>query len=126
VTRSAAFVAAYVFGFAFWAEVIKRTPVLKSLSVPMSNTLGGYLSALSIAIQVPAKRIDINYFMLPKTLESLWLMLKNRGLVTEFKGLTAIMFIIAVAIIAGKFADESDPDLVSKRKSFGGFQLKVV
>lgn len=64
--------------------------------------------------------------MLPKTLESLWLMMKNRGLVTEFKGLTAIMFIIAVAIIAGKFADESDPDLVSKPKSFGGFQLKVV
>ena len=65
-------------------ELMQRTPLQHQWTSSQRNLLLSTLVPISIAWEQPHKRVDINYFVLPKATEIFWNMLKNRRLVRDF------------------------------------------
>lgn len=87
ISRSALFMTTFCLSWLTLHELIQRTKMAKRWSFTQRNRLVSVLLPFSIAWEQPHKRVDINYFVAPKCLEMFWLMLKNRGLVVEFKAI---------------------------------------
>ena len=65
------------------------------------------VTPLSIAIEQAHRRSDITYFVLPRSFEALWNMLKNRKIVrAHYPLMNAFILALSFAIIAYKFSEE--------------------
>jgi hypothetical protein len=65
-------------------------PVLKNfchrdgiLNAPFRLMLTNALATFAIAFEQPHRRVDITYYCMPRSVEILWNMLKNRRLVRK-------------------------------------------
>ena len=97
-------------------QYIKEIPWLKWASqpgkflyYPNRNFILCTLATLGIAWEQPNRRVDITYYIIPRTIEILWNMLKNRRLVkADFPFQSPILIAIAFGIIAYKFSEEEE------------------
>ena len=81
---------------------------LKYMPAWPRNVVFGMISTAGIAFEQSHKRLDITYFTLPKSIETFWMMLKNRKLVKDFPGMNFLAIAVALAMIAYKFNDEQE------------------
>ena len=82
------------------------------------NLFACFLATGGIAFEQPHRRIDITYFVIPRSVETFWAMLKARvPWVRDFKGMNLLVIALALGCIAYKFADESEQ--ISEDKSHG-------
>jgi hypothetical protein len=67
------------------------------------------ITPLSIAIEQAHRRSDITYFVMPRSFEALWNMLKNRKIVrADYPLMNSILLAISFAIITYKLSEEQD------------------
>ena len=50
------------------------------------NVIISFLATAGIACEQPHRRVDITYYVMPRSLEIIWEMLKNRRLVRDIPG----------------------------------------
>ena len=50
------------------------------------NCVIAFLATAGIACEQPHRRVDITYYVMPRSLEIIWEMLKNRRLVKDIPG----------------------------------------
>ena len=85
--RSVMFMTTFVMSIVSFYEVVPHTPLRRWLSANRRNLLISVLATFSIALEQPHRRVDICYYVVPRTFEIFWNMLKNRKLVCDFPGL---------------------------------------
>ena len=56
-------------------------------------------ASLAILFEPKHRRIELSYYLIPKTLEAIWLFLENRGLTVHIKHWEVIIFAFAMGII---------------------------
>lgn len=78
--------------------------------------LNSIISTASIAWEQPHRRVDITYYMIPRSIETVWKMLKNRRLVKDIPGMELIAVALAFGVVAAKFAEEMELSLLEKAK----------
>ena len=65
------------------------------------------VTPLVIALEQAHRRSDITYFVMPKSFEALWNMLKNRKIVrADYPLMNAIILALSFGVIAYKFSEE--------------------
>jgi len=106
--QSILFMTTYVISIKFM-HVVFATSIGKRVPNGLANWIISALSTIPIAWEQPHRRNDIIYFVLPRTLESYYMMAKNRNLIPkEYPRLQNILLImLAVGAIAFKFAEEN-------------------
>lgn len=138
ITRSVAFLTGYIMFFQIFQEW-PRLPFIGPrlfhrdglIPIYTRQMLANFMSAAAIAFEQPHRRVDITYYCLPRALEILWNLLKNRKLVRrDPPGLNAILIAVSFAIIAYKFSEEQEtrPSQVRGQRdqgSISGFSLRV-
>lgn len=67
-------------------DYVHLTPLVKWLSNTTRNRIISIISTTGIAWEQPHRRVDITYYIVPRSLEIYWNMLKNRKLVSDFTG----------------------------------------
>jgi hypothetical protein len=82
------FMTAAFTGYRVISELLSRTPLAQRWNMTQKNIFAYTVSLLAIGIEEQRKRIDIIYYMWPKTTEIIWNMLSNRKLVSHFRGLS--------------------------------------
>lgn len=65
-------------------EYIQYTPLQRWLTNSQRNWIVSVISTLGIIWEQPHRRVDITYYVVPRTLEIYWNMLKNRKIVKDF------------------------------------------
>jgi hypothetical protein len=80
------FMTTFVTSIVSFYEIATHTPLARWLSVNQRNLLISILATFSIAWEQPHRRVDISYYVAPRTFEIFWNMLKNRKIVSDFPG----------------------------------------
>jgi hypothetical protein len=77
------------------------------LPLPTRQLISCGLATLGIAFEQPHRRVDITYYCLPRSLEIVWNLLKNRKLVRkDLPYQNGFLIAISFAIIAYKYSEE--------------------
>jgi len=106
--RSVMFMTSFVVMCLICYETIQRTPLQHRWTASQRNFLCSSIVPITIAFEQPHKRVDINYFVLPKTIEIFWNMLKNRRLVRDFRGMNvsvSLYYKLVVLVICAYVVD---------------------
>lgn len=93
---------------------LMRLPGLSSLChrdgllpVPLRQLLLNGISTFGIAFEQPHRRVDITYYCMPRSLEVIWNLLKNRKLIkNDIPFQNSFLIAISFAIIAYKYSEE--------------------
>ena len=78
-----------------------------------------FIAGFGIAFEQPHKRSEITYYCMPKTLEAVWNLLEKKNIVRTVPYQSAIIFSLAMGIIAACYGNGSNP------KTIKGFTLKA-
>lgn len=113
--RSVLFLTSYIL-FAEGAQEFERIPFIGRmchkdglLNVATRQFLINGLATFGIAFEQPHRRVDITYYCLPRSLEIVWNMLKNRKLVKhDLPYQNGLLIAFSFAIIAYKYSEEED------------------
>jgi len=67
------------------------------------------ITPISIALEQAHRRSDITYFVMPRSFEALWNMLKNRKIVrADYPSMNCLILAFSFAVIAYKFSEEEN------------------
>ena len=67
------------------------------------------VTPISIALEQAHRRSDITYFVMPRSFEALWNMLKNRKIVrADYPLMNCLILAFSFAVIAYKFSEEEN------------------
>jgi hypothetical protein len=68
-----------------------------------------FIAPLGIAFEQPHRRVDITYYCLPRSLEILWNMLKNREIIRgDLPFQNELLIALSFGLIAYKFSEEEE------------------
>lgn len=96
------FMTSFIMIIYIFYEYVRYTP-LRRINMTHRNLLVSIIATLGIAWEQPHRRVDITYYVVPRSLEIYWNMLKNRKLVWDFPGQNALLIAVAMGMVAYKF-----------------------
>jgi hypothetical protein len=113
IARSVMFLTSYIM-LANLGQDFVRLPGLRSLchkdgllAVPTRQLILNSIATLGIAFEQPHRRVDITYYCMPRSIEIVWNLLKNRKLIkNDFPFQNSFLVAISFAIIAYKYSEE--------------------
>jgi len=108
IFRSVMFMTTFVLIIVHGSDRFKYLPILRNMNHYQQGFVTHTLSTMSIVFEQPHRRVDIIYFLIPRTVRVLFNLFKHRNFrfAKEFKGFHALVFAIAMGIVAFTFSEE--------------------
>jgi hypothetical protein len=106
-------------------HTIFDTGILRKLPNTIANWIVSFVCCSFIAFEQPHKRLDITYFILPRTIETFFNMAVNRKLLGRKaypKLQNVLLIMLAIGIIAARFNEENqvtESDRITAKEEAG-------
>ena len=84
-----------------------RLPNLVGVCNRYTTLLSAFLSGFNILCEIRTRRVELNYYFLPKVLQSIWSMLETRGFVTNSELLKKALLVVSMGLLAMGAKDDA-------------------